>query len=136
MSKTVAYTVIEIKEFLKLKPSGEFDPDETLRVLSKLAELISSSDDNNKILFDIRESYSAPNLTAYDVYLFVQELVKNRNAFHNKIAVLTRTDSQFDNGKFFELCAYNRGLDAKAFTDFEAVINWFSETKTAGIQNV
>lgn len=135
MLKTVAYTVIEIKEFLKLKPSGEFDPDETLKILGKLSELMESSDDN-KILFDIRESYSSLNLTAYDVYLFVRELVKNRNTLHNRIAVLTRKDYQFDNGKFFELCANNRGLEAKAFTEFEEVMDWFSETRSSDVQKV
>lgn len=135
MTTTIDCTVIHIKEFLRLKPSGEFDPDATLRVLGTLSELLASSGDP-KTLIDIREAYPSVSLTTYDIYLFVKELVQKRKTFHNKIAILTRKDYQFDNAKFFELCAGNRGLDAKAFTEYEAVIDWFSETKVADMQNV
>lgn len=134
MTKKVEYTVININEFLKIKPTGEFDRQETLKVLNELSELIATSDDS-KILFDVRQAFPSLPLTIFDIYEFVDELVKGRTTFHNKIAVLTRGDYQFDNAKFFELCAKNRGFKVKAFTDFEEAVEWFSEIKIYEKQN-
>jgi hypothetical protein len=135
MTQKIEYTVININEFLKIKPSGEFDREETLNILKNLSELIASSDDS-KILLDIREAFPSIPLTIFDVYEFVDELVRSRTTFHNKIAILTREDFQFDNAKFFEMCAKNRGFKVKAFTDFEAAIEWFSQAKTYEKQGV
>ena len=132
MSKKIEYTVININEFLRIKPTGEFDRQETQKFLAKLSELMESSD-KGRILLDIRQAYPKVALTVFDIYDFVEELEKGRTAFHNKIAILTREDFQFDNAQFFELCAKNRGFKIRAFTDFETSIEWFAETKTYDI---
>ncbi|MEW6441210.1 MAG: hypothetical protein AB1640_09795 [bacterium] len=131
MTRKVDYLVISIHEFLKIKPSGEYDRVETRQLLDRLAELIASSDYGG-ILFDVRELYPTVRLTVLDIYEFVQGLVGRRTGVTNKVAVLTRRDFQFDSAQFFEICAKNRGFQAEAFTDFEAAIDWFSVTRDLG----
>lgn len=123
MAKKVEYKIISTNEFLKAKPSGEFDWEESKKMLVEIATLIESSA-NCEILLDVRESYG--NLTFFDIYEFVTELGRHRSIFRNKIAVLSRDDHQFDNAMFMELCAKNRGFRVRVFTNFEETIDWFS----------
>ncbi len=127
MAKKVEYKIISANDFMKVKPSGEFDREETKKVLIELAEILESSEDY-EILFDIRQAFPIVPLTLFDVYEFVVEIGRHRTGFCRKIAVLTREDHQFDNAQFFELCAKNRGFRAGAFTNFEAAIDWLSTT--------
>jgi hypothetical protein len=130
MTKKMEYIVVSVNEFIKVTHSGEFDREETRRSLPQFAELIAASGCNH-ILLDTREAFTNPPLTFFDIYRFVEELGKHGATLRNKIAVLTRKDAQFDNAKFFELCAGNRGFDAQAFTSFEEAINWFSKMTNA-----
>ncbi len=130
MSKKVEYVHISVNDFLKVKPSGEFDKKESKEMLGKFAEVISGSGGDN-ILFDFRETYAKRDLTYVDIYEFVTALGQCRKPCRSKIAVLTREGTPFDNAKFFELCAGNRGFTAAAFTSFEEAINWFSNSKEA-----
>lgn len=43
---------------------------------------------------------------------------------NRRIAVVVSGTREFDNAKFLELCASNRSLDMKAFTDYEEAVNW------------
>ena len=129
MSKKVEYTHISVNDFLKVKPTGEFDKEESKKILGKFAEVISDSGGNN-ILFDFREAYAQVPLTYVDVYEFVAAIGQCRKPCR-KIAVLTREGVPFNNAKFFELCAGNRGFTAEAFTSFEEAINWFSNAGDA-----
>lgn len=121
MAKGIEYKIITANEFLKAKPSGEFDREESKKMLVNIAVFAGCSADY-EILIDARQAYG--NLTFVDMYEFVKELGKHRNAFLNKIAVLSRNDRQFDNAHFMELCATNKGFQVGAFTDFEEAIDW------------
>ena len=127
MAKKVEYKIISTNDFMKVKPSGEFDREETKKVLIELAEILESSGDY-EVLFDVRQALPIIPLTLFDVYEFVEEIGRHRTKFCRKIAVLTREDHQVDNAQFFELCAKNRGFRAEAFTNFEAAIDWLSTT--------
>jgi hypothetical protein len=130
MSKKVEYVHISVNDFLRVKPTGEFDREETKKMLEQFAELISDSE-GGQILLDAREAFATTPLTFTDIYGFVAELGEHRRPCSRKIAVLTREGTPFDNAKFFELCAGNRGFTAAAFTSFEKAIDWFSEAGDA-----
>jgi hypothetical protein len=130
MSKKVEYVHISVKDFLKVKPTGEFDKEESKKMLARFAEVILDSGGNN-ILFDFREAYAQVPLTYAEIYEFVAALGEHRRPCRSKIAVLTREGTPFDNARFFELCAGNRGFTAAAFTSFEEAINWFSKAGDA-----
>ena len=133
MAKKVNYRIISAKDFLKAKPSGQFDREESMKILVKIVTFIKSSGDYD-ILLDIREAFGS--VTYLDIYDFVAELKKHRNVIHNKIAVLSREDGQqFDNVQFMELCAKNRGLNVGVFTSYESTINWLATSCEIEINN-
>jgi hypothetical protein len=139
MSKKVNYKIISSNEFLKAKPSGEFDREESKKMLVEIVTFAESPVDY-EMLLDVRQAYG--RLTSTDIYEFVTELSKHRYAFRNKIAVLSRgnissqNDRQFDNTQFMELCAKNRGLQVEAFTSFEETIDWLNTSVDIEINNL
>jgi hypothetical protein len=120
------YRTITGKDFLKAKPSGEIDLEESKKMLASIA-LITKPPADYEILLDIRDINSYKPFRCFEVLAFVRELVKNRSAFQNKIAILSRDDKQLDNSKFVELCATNRGLLLKAFVSFENAVEWLTD---------
>jgi len=125
MAAKTTFQLIKVKDFIRVRRNGEPDLDESKRLLVELATMTEHPADYD-ILIDCRRAYG--RLTYSDVYELVLELCKHRSAFHNKIALLTRTDSQFDKASFLELFARARGFKVGAFTDFEETIEWLSET--------
>ena len=132
-NEKVEYKIISANEFLRAKPSGEFDREESKKVLVEIVEVAISHADG-ELMLDVREAYG--KLTFVDIYEFVAELGKHITDFRNKIAVLSRQDDrQFDNSKFMELCAKNRGFHVEAFTNFEESINWLTTSVDIEINN-
>jgi len=125
---TLKLHVIHAKEFVKLTPSGEFDFDSTRDLMIK-AISVETKASELEILFDFRQACA--DLTTTDIWYLAEELDKNRGLFHEKIAVLIREDGNFDNAKFFELCATNRGLDVGAFKSYEDAIGWLFPSSEA-----
>ena len=121
----VNYKVIEAKDFLKAKTTGEVDLEYAKEVLTQIA-LISSPPADHEILLDVREGYG--NLNYADAYALIAVLKEHRSAFRNKIAILARDDEQFDRAHFLELCARYRGFEVGAFTSFEETINWLQSS--------
>ena len=118
---TLKLHVIHAKDFVKMTPNGEFDFDST-RDLMIEAISVESEASELEILFDFRKARA--DLTTTDIWYLAEALDKNRALFHEKIAILIGPNQNFDNAKFFELCATNRGLDVGAFTSYEEAINW------------
>jgi len=123
MTKKIDYKIISAKDFIKAKPSGEMDFEQSKKILGEIATIAEPPADY-EILLDIRQVYS--NLTFTDVYWLAMEFCKHRTAFHNKIVVLSRDDHQFDNAQFMELCAKNRGFQIAAFFNFEEATDWLA----------
>lgn len=119
------YRVISGKDFIKAKPSGDLDLEGSKKMLASIAS-VTKPPANYEIMLDIRDVNNKKYFTRFEVLEFVKELVRNRSAFRNKIAVLSRDDKQFDNSRFAELCATNRGLLVKAFISFEEAIEWLT----------
>jgi hypothetical protein len=119
------YRVISGKDFIKAKPSGDLDLEGSKKMLASIAS-VTKPPANYEIMLDVRDVNSNKHFTRFEVLEFVKELVRNRSAFRNKIAFLSRDDKQFDNSRFAELCATNRGLLVKAFVSFEKAIEWLT----------
>jgi hypothetical protein len=120
------YRTISGKDFFKAKPSGELDLEGSKKMLASIA-LITKPPADYEILLDFRETNYNKSFTRFEVFGFVKELVKNRSAFQNKIAILSRDGKQLDNSKFAELCATNRGLLVKTFLSFENAVEWLTD---------
>lgn len=121
----VKYRVISGKDFIKAKPSGDLDLEASIKILASIASIAKYPSDY-EVLVDIRDVNIHKRLTLSEVFAFVKEMVKNRSAFRNKIAVLSRDDKQLGNSRFTELCATNRGLLVKSFVSFEEAIEWLT----------
>jgi hypothetical protein len=117
----IDYKVIQAKDFIKAKPTGEVNLNESKKILGQLAEMLDIMR-HYELLLDVREAYG--NLQQADLEELVSELVQHREAFRNKIAVLTRDDEQFNKAVFVEMCANIDGLMISAFTDYEQAISW------------
>ena len=113
--------VIHAKEFVQLTPDGEFDFDSTRDLLIK-AVSVKTKASELEILVDFRQAHG--NLTTTDIWYLAAALDEKRALFRRKMAILISKDGNFDNAKFFELCATNRGLDVGAFNSYEDAITW------------
>ena len=118
------YKIIHAADFVKARPSGEIDLEQSKKVLAEIAAVATPPADY-EILLDIRKAYG--NLSYVDVWDLVSEVGRYRSAFRNKIAVLTRDDPQFDKASFMEYCAKNQGFMVSAFMDFEEATEWLQE---------
>jgi proline racemase len=118
---SVNYKIIQAKDFIKAKPTGEIDLKESKKVLGQIADLVEAVGDY-EVLIDVREAYG--NLDQADLCELVLEFGRHRDAFRSKIAVITRDDEQFNKAVFVEMCANIDGFAISAFTDFEAAIDW------------
>jgi hypothetical protein len=129
----VMYKIIQGKDFIKAKPSGELDFVESRRILGEMAEMASLPGEYN-ILLDVRETFG--NMNHDDVWELVEELRQRRKAFRNKIAILTRNDEQFNKAAFAEMCANISVHEFKlsAFTSFEGATEWLQSSD--GLDNL
>jgi hypothetical protein len=117
----VNYKIIQAKDFIKAKPTGGIDLDESKKVLGQIAEMAMVIGDC-EILMDVREAYG--DLDQDDLFELVLELGRHREAFRNKIAVLARDGEQLNKAVFVEMCANIDGFKVVAFADFEKATTW------------
>jgi hypothetical protein len=125
----VNYKIIQAKDFIKAKPTGQIDLDESKKLLGQLAEMEHLIGDH-EILMDLREAYGDMNHT--DLHELVLELGRHREAFQNKIAVIARDDEQFNKAVFLEMCANIDRFAVMAFTNFEEATNWLQSDDGLG----
>ena len=118
---SVNYKIIQAKDFIKAKPTGEIDLKESKKVLGQIADLVEAVG-YYEVLIDVREAYG--NLEQVDLSELVLEFGRHRDAFRSKIAVIARDDEQFNKAVFVEMCANIDGFIISAFTDFEEAIEW------------
>ena len=120
--------IIRISDFIDWAPHGSQNLGS---IKSALAEAASAYGAFSKydVLFDIRGAeinLSIPDI--WELAAYVANVVHQGppESFTAKIAVLCPVQD-FDQAKFFELCAENRGLNIRAFTSFENVFDWLHE---------
>jgi hypothetical protein len=123
--------LIHARDFLKTSPGGELDLVTSKQVLLKLASE-NAAPRQYDILIDVRQAVG--RLTLTDITQLVDVMIERRGSFRSKVAILTSQGRQFDNAKFMELYAGNRGFHVGAFDDFEEAMNWLmtSNELTAG----
>ena len=112
--------VIHASDFVRATADGELDFETSKKALMEIPSAASHLVDF-EILLDTRKAQS--RMSATDLWYLVGELSKLAQTFRRKTAVLCPVE-QFDNAAFFELCAQNQGFRIKAFTPFEAAIDW------------
>lgn len=118
---TLKLHIIHAKEFVQLTPNGEFDFDSTRDLMIK-AVSVETKASELEILIDFRNART--DLTMGDIYYLAAELDKNRALSREKVALLVTPEQKWDQAKFFELCAVNRGLNVSAFNSYEDAISW------------
>jgi hypothetical protein len=128
---SVDYKIIQAKDFIKVTPTGEIDLKESKKVLGQLADMLGLTG-NYELLLDMREAHS--NMQQTELEELVLALVRHRDVFQNKIAVIARNDEQFNKAVFVEICANIDGLTVEAFTDYEQAINWIQSE--SGLENL
>ena len=119
--------VVRLRDLLTLEHHGALDLSsvvEDVRQIASVPGAFSAFD----VLVDTRGTELV--LSTTDTWNAAAELASAVHAgepkgFNAKIAVLCPTD-HFDNARFFELCALNRGLNVRAFTAFEEVFDWLA----------
>lgn len=79
---------------------------------------------NYEILLDLRGS--ACNLSVSDVYEVATYLASPNPAISTskKIAVLVAGHVAFDHAQFLQLCSTNRGMQVRAFEDYQKASEW------------
>ena len=121
--------IIRLRDIINVKPEGKLDKS---RVREELQEIASAHDTfvNYDVLIDTRGTEE--HLSVFDIWEAARDLANAVHAgsskgFLAKIAVICPVE-HFDNAQFFELCAQNRGLNVHAFTVFEDLFEWLSES--------
>ena len=117
----VNYKIIQAKDFIKARPTGQIDLDESKKLLGQLAEMEHLIGDH-EILMDLRDAYGS--MDHADLHELILELGRHKEAFQSKIAVIARDDEQFNKAVFLEMCANIDKFTVMAFTDFEKATNW------------
>lgn len=113
--------VIHSQDFLKVTATGKVDLEVSKQTVLKLASE-NSAPRQYDILIDLRQRTGRPSLT--DIAEVVNVMIEHRDSFRSKLAILTHPGPGFDDAKFMELYAGNRGFRVGAFKDFEEAINW------------
>jgi len=123
--------MIRVRDFIRLTPQGSLDFNSLKQELSGAASVPGAFSDYD-LLVDTRGAES--HLSVFDIWELARELDDTVHASASKrikvkISLLVPV-KEFDHAKFFELCAENRGLNVRAFTSFEDVFEWLSESST------
>ncbi len=113
--------IIHAQDFLIVTTSGEVDIEMSKKSLLRLASL-NTAPRRYDILIDTRRKTGSLTLT--EISELVDMMVKQRDSFRSRLAILASPGVGFDQAKFMELYANNRGFQVGAFTDFEESMNW------------
>lgn len=121
--------IVRVKDYIHLLPTGTMNLlkfKDCIQDLSTTHGLFTDFD----LLIDTRGAET--HLGVNEIWELAKELAEvihsgSGKGFRAKIAVICPT-SEFDNAKFFELCASNRGLNVGAFNSFEDLFDWISES--------
>ncbi len=117
--------IIHDIEFLKTTPKGKLDLEESKRILLRLASL-NKPPIKRDVLLDFR--ITTTSLTITDITILVTLMLNHQDSFRNKLAILTQSGVHIELAKFYELYAWNRGFQVRAFDDFEVAILWLAKT--------
>jgi len=128
--------IIRIRDFIKVAPQGGQDLKSLKRAITQAASVPGAFIDYD-LLIDTR-GFAETLLSVFDIWELAKDLADLIHAgaakgFRAKIPVLCPLE-RFDYAKFYELCAENQGLNVRAFTSFEDVFEWLSESSTPNLE--
>ncbi len=112
--------VIHATDFIRAKPEGPAYLDEAERLLEDIVRAGAGLHDF-EVLVDTRSVSGA--LSATDLWRLSEKLTGLRGSFARKTAIICPLE-KFDRGRFFALCAENRGFNVRAFTSYEEAMDW------------
>jgi hypothetical protein len=125
--------IVRLRNFIKITPQGTIDLKAAKEVIIKIAS-VNDPFSEYDVLIDTRGAES--HLSVFEIWEIAKDLAEavhsgSPKGFNAKIAVICPVE-RFDYAKFLELCSLNRGLNVQAFTLFEDMFEWLSETSTPG----
>lgn len=128
--------IIRVRDFIKLAPQGSQDLNSLKRAITEAASAPGAFIDYD-LLIDTR-GFAETILSVFDMWELAKDLADVTHAgasrgFRPKIPVLCPRE-RFDNAQFYELCASNQGLNVRAFTSFEDMFEWLSESSTPNLE--
>ena len=120
--------IYRIRDFIRKNETGDLDYDRAVGIVHDLAAAALSHLDHN-ILIDVRETtLSITSIT--EVMKIALEFEKLTSVFRNRIATVVPNDAdRVSMAKNLEACLHIKRFDYRVFTDFEAAIEWLSETE-------
>ena len=118
--------LIHANDFLQVTSEGTLDLEQSKKMLLQIAA-ISGSSVKHDIILDTRKALSV--LTVADLYALASALNGYREDFRGKTALLCPFD-RFSDAEFLALCAQNKGLRVRAFTEYEAAMTWLTASAT------
>jgi hypothetical protein len=113
--------VLHPADFLRAQAVGEADVAMGERLLSQIAEAAAELDEF-EVLIDMRDVTGL--LAAADVELLANTMVKHRETFRHKTALLCPRE-RFENLRFFAHLTARQGLHrVKSFLTYEDAMEW------------
>lgn len=112
--------IIHASEFIRARPDGPAYLEEAEQLLKDIVAAGTGLQDY-EVLVDTRRVKGG--LSATDLWTLAEKLVRFRNAFARRTAILCPLE-KFDHSRFFALCAENRGFNVHAFTSYEEAMEW------------
>jgi hypothetical protein len=113
--------LIHSRDFIRTTPEGDLDLAMSKEIILRLA-VENARPGQYDILIDIRGT--TKRLSHFDVANLVQVMIDHRESFRSRLAILIEPGERFDDAKFMELYAGNRGFQIGAFNDFEEAMGW------------
>jgi hypothetical protein len=114
--------LISLRDFLRTDLVGAIDFETSKAALTGSVRAAAECGVPN-ILLDTRRA-TALGVTGSDVYTLVIHLLTLGIDSGYRIAILNDPKDELDRGKLFEQAARERGIDAAAFRDYEAALDW------------
>lgn len=105
----------------------EVSRDALCKLLSEGAEGAGDASGSYDLLFDVRDA--DVKLEMKEVWDLLQDLDECDPGFDGRLAILDDWDETFDRMQFFQASADQIGVQARAFIDFEAAINWLWDSR-------
>ncbi len=115
--------LIHSRDFIRTTPEGDLDLKMSKEIILRLA-LENARPGQYDILIDLRGTTKRKRLSHFDVANLVQVMIDHRESFRSRLAILVEPGERFDDAKFMELYAGNRGFQVGAFNDFEEAMDW------------
>ena len=112
--------VIHTRDFIKSTATGVLDFTASKQAILEITSQIKQPGEY-EVLVDTREAKSVLSVT--NIFELGKALADQSSLRHSKIGLIAPM-SDTDKAAFFETVAVNRGVNIRAFTDFEQAITW------------